>query len=197
MSNNQFFHMRFFPLVTEHMDTNLFHGANNLYSSSLFVANFLDAGDGTEWTLHACGFDMNTNTVMTTPPRVNTPPAYLQYPTVVDMATEYIRGSSLEETPLSSPSSINIKEEPAELVKPGAGFRRVRSTSPLTQFHFAAQSGTESMGSGDDDLPLPEGVKMPQSKAQSPRPRSQTSCLNDIVGTVKAWERVQLTTCIH
>lgn len=92
---------------------------------------------------------------------------------------DFLHGSSLEESPISSPGDVNTAER--EHIQPIASMARDcsarigvnRSPTPLSRFGMAAQSGFESVSSGEDDssysLPsaiqlIPEGVKMPQSK---------------------------------
>ena len=69
-------------------------------------------------------------------------------------ATDFIIGSSLEDSPLSSP----LTDEADYFRLPG-----LRSRSPLAQFCLVSTS-METASSGEEEMPLPEGAKLPQSK---------------------------------
>ena len=97
---------------------------------------------------------------------------YAQYPLSFGARTSaglYTQGSSLADTPLSSPSSefatLSISREDVE----GRVMGMSRARSPLAQFRLRSAQGAFS--GSDEDEPgtttmnaIPVGVKMPQSK---------------------------------
>ena len=191
--------LHFFPADTTSISS------SNLVSTSLFMAEGLDASSGTSlsmsgWTgphfsaAHPSNAYSSPHLQLPTPdssPRLypyyphpcNPPVSTSQLaPPLPPMRDFFVCGSSLDESPISSPGDLE-----RDTVQPtatpatgdiGAALRKLgfsnRSPSSLSRFGIAAQTSLDSGSSGEDDAStnhsdrtvqqVPDGIKMPQSK---------------------------------
>jgi len=157
-------------------------------SSSLYMAEGLDPGTVT--ALSAGGWTDPAFISTTTygsphlyfPTPENSPRTYPYYPPIqtstlappLPPVSDFFRGSSLEESPISSPG--DNRETDAHTISSvagdnGSGLQKLvckRSPSPLSRYGMVVQSSFES-SSGEEEYTcagqfVPDGVKMPQSK---------------------------------
>lgn len=153
--------------------------SSTLLSSSLYIINGSDVPD--EAIEDRSAADSTTRTLATPPPEIKNKPtsSLFNYPdnsTPPDFSqVGYVHGSSLEESPHSSPGSevVILKEELASDPQPKTNCEdddewthsdlnkgRLSPSSPVnSSAHFLSVQS-----SGEEESPIPEGVKMPQSK---------------------------------
>ena len=149
--------------------------SSTLLSSSLYIINGSDVPD--EAIEDRSAADSTTRSLATPPPEIkNKPTSSLDNYTPPDFSqVGYVHGSSLEESPHSSPGSevVILKEELASDPQPKTNCEdddewthsdlnkgRLSPSSPVnSSAHFLSVHS-----SGEEESPIPEGVKMPQSK---------------------------------
>ena len=179
------FRMLLLEWITDPRSESPLPDSSTLLSSSLYIINGsgdLDIPDESieDWS----AADSTTHWLATPPPQIKYKPtsSLFTYPGILDDSTPpyfshagYVHGSSSEESPLSSPRSevVIVKEELAL-----TSDRRPKTNSEDDAFHsdcatqrLSTSSPVNSsarflsvQSSGEEESPIPEGVKMPQSK---------------------------------